>query len=101
MLKGSQGKIQMTALRLWLLAFALLFSQWALANHDHEADHAVDETCQICLVASHFDLASATNDIAQQTSRVVELPFTELHSFFVAPSRSSHTARAPPHFLYR
>ncbi|MCW8964650.1 MAG: hypothetical protein OQL16_12700 [Gammaproteobacteria bacterium] len=89
----------MTALRLWMVAFALLFSQWVFANHDHEADHAVDEACQVCLVADHFDLPPAT-DIALQTLPAIEPVFTGLHSCFITPLYSSHTARAPPLFLY-
>ena len=88
----------LSSLRLWLMVFALLFSQWVFANHEHDEEYATDGICQICLLADHFDapLASYFTPFCPISDYA---DVVALYSITASPVCSGNTARAPPHFL--
>jgi hypothetical protein len=87
----------LSSLRLWLVVFALLFSQWIFANHEHEEELASGETCQVCLLASHFD-TPLTSDSTLFSPVFDYAEVTVLYSIANSPFCPDNTARAPPYF---
>ena len=86
------------AFRLWLVVFVLLFSQWVLNTHEHDENHALDESCQYCQLTGHFHFStsgelSLTSTPNSQHDQVI--PHNALPSLY----RSIYTARAPPQYL--
>ena len=83
-----------TPLRSWLLVFALLFSQWVFADHDHAVDD-VHEVCQVCVVADHFDLVDSA-DVNPHIPIITDLPIIERRSASVTRFSLLPAVRAPP-----
>jgi hypothetical protein len=83
------------ALRLWIAVFVLLFSQWVLAAHEHDYDHAIDDSCQYCQISGHFTIpiSSGVSLTSEPNSHFDPVAH---HSLFSSPRTSIYTARAPP-----
>ena len=85
------------ALRLWLAVFVLLFSEWVITVHEHDGDHAIDDSCQYCQIAGHFNISLSSGvSLIPEPNHHYD-PVIQ-HSPAPSSHRSIYTARAPPEY---